>query len=253
MDVHYKEKLLETELNKYQLLPYLRERVADIPIPFEKSSIEAEIAKDILAQLLFYKRTTPDVLVGLLYKRFPNTEVVLSVLDALIEQDYLDYTERHQIVTKFSLPQEEENKLQTLMYPLPLVVPPLPLKRNSDSGYWYAARTCLVLRSSFMKGDINLDHLNRVNAISFRINKEVLSNRKHTPKKELPTVQDRANWQKFVEQQEQVAKFYEDTPFYLTHKYDKRGRIYCQGYHISYQGDDFTKALVEFSEGEICI
>jgi DNA-directed RNA polymerase len=38
--------------------------------------------------------------------------------------------------------------------------------------------------------------------------------------------------------------------FWLTHKYDKRGRTYCQGYHVSYQGNDYNKACIEFADGE---
>ena len=39
--------------------------------------------------------------------------------------------------------------------------------------------------------------------------------------------------------------------FYLTHRYDKRGRCYSQGYHINYQGNSWNKAVVEFANGEV--
>ena len=39
--------------------------------------------------------------------------------------------------------------------------------------------------------------------------------------------------------------------FSLNHKYDKRGRTYCQGYHVNYQGTPWNKAVVEFSHKEI--
>lgn len=253
MDNHYREKVLETELNKYQLMPFIREKVAGIEVPFEEWSEEAKIAKDILAYLLFYKRTSPSVLIGLLHKRFPDIDTCIEVLDHLIDQDYLDYTENHQVVTKLCLPKDEEEKLQKMMYPQPMLVPPLKLKRNTDSGYWYAARCCLILRSRYFAEDINLDHLNRVNQIPLQINKAVLHNRLNKPKKDLPTVQDRTNWERFVTQQHDIALSYENDTFYLTHKYDKRGRVYCQGYHISYQSNDYTNALVEFAHGETCI
>ena len=50
--------------------------------------------------------------------------------------------------------------------------------------------------------------------------------------------------------QRNLPEFFQEEPFYLTHKYDARGRVYCQGYHLSYQSDDFTNALIEFAEGE---
>ena len=42
----------------------------------------------------------------------------------------------------------------------------------------------------------------------------------------------------------------EDPTFYLTHAYDKRGRTYAQGYHVSYQGNDWNKACVQFGRAE---
>jgi DNA-directed RNA polymerase len=39
--------------------------------------------------------------------------------------------------------------------------------------------------------------------------------------------------------------------FYLTHRYDKRGRVYCQGYHISYQGNAWNKSVIELADKEI--
>ena len=39
--------------------------------------------------------------------------------------------------------------------------------------------------------------------------------------------------------------------FYLNHKVDKRGRIYCSGYHITTQGTAFKKASIELAHEEI--
>ncbi len=38
--------------------------------------------------------------------------------------------------------------------------------------------------------------------------------------------------------------------FWMTHRYDKRGRVYCQGYHVNYQGTPWNKAVVEFANKE---
>lgn len=244
-----KEKEIEIELSKHQLMPFLRDKVKELPVPFD-TDLETSIAKEILAYMLFYKRTIPPVLIGLLYKRFANVQLCLKVLDSLIVADYLDFNENNQIVTRFTLNKEDTEKLSKMMYPLPMVMKPNTLKRNSDNGYYFLPRSSVVLRTSFYKGYVNLSHLNRVNSIPLRINQAVLDNRTHVPKKDIPNVKDKANWNKYVRQQREVVESYKDITFYLTHKYDKRGRVYCQGYHISYQSDDFTNALVEFADGE---
>ena len=38
--------------------------------------------------------------------------------------------------------------------------------------------------------------------------------------------------------------------FWLTHKYDRRGRTYAVGYHINSQGTDYNKAVLELSKQE---
>ena len=48
-----------------------------------------------------------------------------------------------------------------------------------------------------------------------------------------------------------MCKVFAGKDIYLTHKYDKRGRVYCQGYYISYQGTDWNKAVIELSNKEI--
>jgi hypothetical protein len=43
----------------------------------------------------------------------------------------------------------------------------------------------------------------------------------------------------------------EGNEFCLTHKYDKRGRIYCQGYPVNYQGALWNKAVIQLAAKEI--
>ena len=66
--------------------------------------------------------------------------------------------------------------------------------------------------------------------------------------------QDRvAAFQKYDRNAREVMEmvFVAGDRFWLTHKYDKRGRTYAQGYHVNYQGNAWNKAVVEFAEKEI--
>lgn len=52
------QKTIETVVNKYRLVPFLRERAKLLPLPSSlEDSIEQAIAIDILAHMFFYKRT----------------------------------------------------------------------------------------------------------------------------------------------------------------------------------------------------
>lgn len=247
MELEAKERQLETYFCKYNLKSFLRAKAKELTIPIE-DELEYSIAVDMLAYMLFYKNTLTSVLVPLLFVRFKDINKILKVLTTLVNADFLDYTRAHRIITKNFLSEEDSRMISLLLYPLPMVVKPLPLTRNSQSGYKYLPATCLILRRHFFKEDINLDHLNRLNSIPLRLNKAVLAN--CSPKKEIINRKERENYERFREQQHGIAEFFQEEPFYLTHKYDARGRVYCQGYHLSYQSDDFTNALIEFADGE---
>lgn len=248
-----KERALEEDMCKYNLMSYLRGIVKQIKtLPFDKDSISLKIAIDILAYMIFYKRTNISIIVGLLFNRFKDIDLITSVIDDLILDDFLDCDDEDgTLISKKYLTEGEYDYISKLLYPLPMLIRPLELKRNSDTGYVYLPKSCIVLKSHYMGKDVNLDHLNIVNGIPLRINKDVLENCKNKPKKELPTVKAKQNWNKFTRQQREIQEVYgEEDSFYLTHKYDKRGRVYCQGYHISYQGNDYTNACIEFAHGE---
>ena len=38
---------------------------------------------------------------------------------------------------------------------------------------------------------------------------------------------------------------------FITHKFDKRGRIYSQGYHVHIQGTSYKKAILELHNKEM--
>jgi hypothetical protein len=52
--------------------------------------------------------------------------------------------------------------------------------------------------------------------------------------------------------QDKVISMYHNKPFYFLHKYDSRGRIYSQGYHINIQGTEYDKAILDFAERKVC-
>ena len=39
--------------------------------------------------------------------------------------------------------------------------------------------------------------------------------------------------------------------FWFTHKYDKRGRIYCCGYQLNTQGNSYAKAQLELANKQL--
>lgn len=244
------ERVLEEEMTKFKLMPYLRQVIKNTLPTLDTKILADKVAVDALAFMLFHKRALIVTLVGSLLARFKDLNLVLTVLDDLVQnKDLLDCT-GDTFVTKLTLDQHTNDRLSQLLYPLPMVIPPKRVTRNTDSGYHYLGPQSLVLKNKFFSEDINLEHINRVNSIALRLNEDVVNDLVNTHDKPFESQQDYNNWVIFVKQQREILDFYRDHEFYLTHKYDKRGRVYCQGYHISYQSTDFTNGCIEFAQGE---
>ena len=74
---------------------------------------------------------------------------------------------------------------------------------------------------------------------------------KHKSKNKLKG-NDFENWNQYVNEQRMLFKEYDNEPFYLTHKFDSRGRLYSNGHNINYQSDEYNKALFNLAKKEVC-
>ena len=137
----------------------------------------------------------------------------------------------------------------------PLVAKPKPVTRNSESGYW-TFNDSVTLNGRIDK-PLALDVINRQNSMALTLDLEHLLNVDEVPNKVLDDVDKVRNWETFIQQSREFylliheqAQANREHPgaIYFNHKYDVRGRMYCQGYHISYQGSPFKKSAIEFAE-----
>ena len=49
-----------------------------------------------------------------------------------------------------------------------------------------------------------------------------------------------------------ITYLYElDTDFYFSWRYDKRGRVYSQGYYLNPQGNDWNKYILQLAKAEL--
>jgi hypothetical protein len=99
----------------------------------------------------------------------------------------------------------------------------------------------------------NLDTLNIMNKVALQLDTDFLSTVEEEPTFDLGTQDREDTWARF---KKQSYHFYnlmatQGNRFYLTHKVDKRGRIYAHGYHINTQGSAFKKAMLELADVEL--
>ena len=185
------------------------------------------------------------------------------------------------LVSRLELPDELLKFIEQSEYLPPMVCEPLELTNNFSSGYLSHKDSVILSRggnANHHNGNVCLDVLNTVNRVALSLDIDFLKSvdeectasdpanieklRKAVTKEgrlrtedEVQEIlrQQQANWANFKSKSAQIyLLMYEcGNEFYLTHKVDKRGRIYAQGYHINTQGSAYKKASIELAKKEM--
>jgi len=258
---------LENLFNKNQLIPRIRavfQECKDVNFPeyMTLKGIPVDFGMALLVQMVLHKRATLPTMVGVMYHHLSSAQATADMLLKAAEADLVDWSPNlHMFVVKFDISDELQEELDRFQYPLPMVVEPMSIHTNRDSGY-ICNKGSVILRNNHHENDVCLDHLNRLNRIKLTINTTTVLMIQNKWKN-LDKPKEGESKQDFEKRRKAFAKYdrtsrdvikglmsLSDT-FYLTHKYDKRGRTYCQGYHLTYQGTPWNKAVCEFYDKEL--
>lgn len=263
------QRELEVLFNKNQLITrvkgeFMKKDQFDFATYMEAQKIPVGFGMDLLVQMSLHKRCQLPTLVGLLDKHFNNVQQTTDMLHRCAAADLVNWSPGLKLfVTVCTISQDVQDELDRFQYPLPMVVMPRKVKCNRDTGMLNSGGS-LILKNNHHEDDICLDHINRSNRIKFAINwgvVKMVKNQWRGLDKAKPG-ESRDEFQKrkrAFEKYDRTAKDVMDiitehgNEFHLLHKYDKRGRSYCQGYHVNYQGADWNKAAVEFAEKELIV
>jgi hypothetical protein len=257
---------LERLFSKNQLLPRIRSEFTttkdvDFTGYLTEMKIPIGFGIDLLAQMALHKRVNLPTLIGVLRHHFDDSQITADMILRCAEADLVDWSPTiRMFIVKFTITQDVQRELDRFQYPLPMVVRPRLIQDNRDTGYMLG-RGSVILKHNHTDDDVCLDHLNRMNKVPFTINMAtalmVRNQWRNLDKaKEGETKQDFERRKKAFEKYDRTAKdvmallMQHSDKFWMTHRYDKRGRCYCQGYHVNYQGTPWNKAVVEFAEKE---
>lgn len=180
------------------------------------------------------------------------------------------------LVGTLDISEPTRQAIERSQYLPPMVCKPNVLRGNYDSGYLTTSESVVLGRGNHHDGDLCLDVLNRMNQVPLKLNTDFLKAVEEEPAREYTIegiIEKHAKkgvaiseGQAKAIQAEMLADFKDfkrqsidvyllmhkmDNKFYVTHKVDKRGRIYSQGYHINPQGAAFKKACVELYHEEV--
>jgi hypothetical protein len=157
------------------------------------------------------------------------------------------------LVNKLVFPQKLYEAIGRSMYIPPMVCEPLPIKNNFESPYLTFNECQILGRGNAHAEDICLDILNTQNRIPLKLATDFLSTVEEEPTHDLDTTEKLQQWSEFKMHSYALYELLtkQGNRFWLTHKVDKRGRLYANGYHINTQGSSFKKACLELYNEEL--
>lgn len=262
---------LEKLYNKNQTLTRIKREFqtctdVDFSAFMMQEGIPQSFGFDLMTQLVLHKRTTLGTMVAILRHHFePAPDANQQTADMILKAAMVDLVDwdpnLRQLVVRFNISQDVQDDLDRFQYPLPMVVRPREIQTNTETGYLMSSGS-VILRKNHHEDDVCLDHLNRMNKVKFAIDMDtatMIKNQwKHLDKPKSGETQEEFDRRKRAfDKYDRSAKdvmtllLQEGNEFYLTHKYDKRGRIYCQGYHVNYQGAAWNKAVIQLADKEL--
>ena len=135
-----------------------------------------------------------------------------------------------------------------------MFVPPnveLPQWLNNWCGGLQTVKDSVILGKGNTHDEYQaLDVLNILQAIEWELDDFMLLC-PEKPNKPLDTVEKAKQFNVFKEASIRVYELYKDRKFYFIWKFDKRGRMYSNGYHINLQSTDYKKSLLNFAHKEV--
>ena len=180
----------------------------------------------------------------------------------LILVDIVDDT--RYIASNMELSDELVNRLNNMCVLPPMVVKPRTLRHNKSSGYLTInSKDSLILgdKENYHDECISLDVLNTLNSQALTLDLDICYKFEKEFKSDHDVdSQEYRNQRKTYERAKEQFEFFKDAiqdkTIFFTHKVDKRGRIYSQGYQFNFQGSSYEKACInlktkEFVEGEL--
>lgn len=190
-----------------------------------------------------------------------SAQTVGDILYCIDKTDLIlwDITEGNKRIVKANMALSDEltNRLNLLCVLPPMLVKPRKLKHNKSCGYLTINKDSLILGDKENHHDkcISLDVLNTLNSQALQLDLDICYKFEKEFKSEFDKDTDEyLNQKKTYEKAKEQFEFFVDkltnSTIHFTHKVDKRGRVYSQGYQICTQGTSFEKACLQLKVKE---
>ncbi len=143
------------------------------------------------------------------------------------------------IKPKLKMDSKSRRKCQALCC-LPPIKEKAPIWKSNRGGWLWDKQSVILGHGNHHWEYQALDALNKTQQIAWCIDEQVLDNEVN-PNKAMNKAQ-------FSE----IAEMYRGEEFYFNWRYDKRGRMYCSGYDLHVQSNEYGKALLSPVKARVC-
>lgn len=225
-----------------------------------------QLVRDVFTTIAYYQ--TPELFVsvtGQLARKLGFSDhrdsimTIAEIVGVLCQTDAFDVYKANEnasltIINRLDLPVDLVDLINRSMYLPPMVCSPEPVTSNYESGYLTHNDSIMLGQDNCHDGNLCLDIINLQNSIPLKLDQEFLDTVYERPTHELDTLEKMEQWSTFVIESHKIYDVIleeGDGEFWLTHKTDKRGRLYAQGYHITTQGSPYKKAMIELAATEV--
>ena len=199
--------------------------------------------------------------------KIQSAQTIGDILHCIDSTDLIlwDITEdnKRYIQSNMALSDELQRRVDLMCVLPPMLVKPRTLRHNKSCGYMTVNKDSLILgdRENYHDESISLDVLNTLNSQALCLDLDICYKFQKEFKSEFDKDTDeylnqRKTYERAKEQFEYFRDVIQDKTIFFTHKVDKRGRVYSQGYQFNTQGSSYEKACLqlkvkEFVEGEL--
>ena len=254
----------EILFNRYnegkRIKEYFSEEDKDLQRIIEKNQIDKKLAIELVSFMFFCDHANIDMLVGHMLRFFPDVQSCCDWISQAIDWDLVDYNGKS-FMSCWTIPKAMKQELESYQFPLPMLVLPKWRKKNTDSAYMTQEHDSIFCGETFTPEDACLDCLAKQDSIGLKLNMTVVKLTKNQWKSLVGGQKPNETLEHYKEKLEQFNKYdksarnlvemFQNYTFYLVNKYDKRGRMYDQGYYIHSQGTDWNKGAIEFAHEEL--
>lgn len=263
----------ENMFSKKQIRKILREEFKEFftEEEYKENKRKVETQLDILGILAQQEHIYFDTIIEMLVEKENIQESKELLADWVFELAECNLLELEpvksnvKIWAKYGLDEETEELINRLKSLPPMIVKPLETNtkgNNRGSGYLTIDSDSLILNDNHHNKDIDSKFLDLVNSVEYSLNQDIITNIRNcwgdlfNEETNKLTVEYKQKLQSFEEFEKYSIQFMamlinQDNKFWFTHKYDKRGRIYPMGYWVSYMGNSYQKACIEFKNKEL--